>query len=302
MKTSKALLRLTPLALGLAVCLSVLAETPEQVQQRLEQYRQLDAEAARKEAEAERRREQTRQWQEQRRREEYARRWKCYGDEEIDVLLWRQQKDGTWVTVSKPASGFIDCPGSYKFPAVVRFGDSLVKLAQRYNLSIAELLRLNPGLQAARLVVGTKIHLAQPSVRPNPQQVELAPSPRRFDQSLDELVRQGVVSPEERSLIRSGAAGGLSPLDVGAFRKACGSGALSSAECRAGLAIRWDHQAGGTSQTLDGPSADSLLGVNCTSLMINRKPAYQGWGIWLRPQKDSADEQLVIDRCTAAKP
>ena len=48
-------------------------------------------------------------------------------------------------------------------PAVVRFGDNLVKIAQRYNLTISELLRLNPGLEAARLVVGTQIRLAQSS-------------------------------------------------------------------------------------------------------------------------------------------
>ena len=48
-------------------------------------------------------------------------------------------------------------------PARVRFGDSLIKIAQRYNLSISELLQLNPGLKAARLVVGTQIRLAQSS-------------------------------------------------------------------------------------------------------------------------------------------
>ena len=48
-------------------------------------------------------------------------------------------------------------------PASVRLGDSLIKIAQRYNLTIGELLRLNPGLQAARLVVGTQIRLAQSS-------------------------------------------------------------------------------------------------------------------------------------------
>ena len=42
----------------------------------------------------------------------------------------------------------------------VRFGDSVAKIASRYNLSIGELLRLNPGLQAARLVVGTQIQVA----------------------------------------------------------------------------------------------------------------------------------------------
>ena len=48
-------------------------------------------------------------------------------------------------------------------PARIRFGDSLAKIAQRYNLTIAELLRLNPGLEAARLVVGTQVRLAQSS-------------------------------------------------------------------------------------------------------------------------------------------
>ncbi len=44
---------------------------------------------------------------------------------------------------------------------VVRFGDSLIKLAKRYNLTIQELLRLNPGLEAARLVAGTQVRLAR---------------------------------------------------------------------------------------------------------------------------------------------
>lgn len=48
-------------------------------------------------------------------------------------------------------------------PAQVRLGDTLVKIAQRYNLTISELLRLNPGLEAARLVVGTQIRVAQAS-------------------------------------------------------------------------------------------------------------------------------------------
>ena len=42
---------------------------------------------------------------------------------------------------------------------VVRFGDTLVKLAQRYGLTLQELLRLNPGIETARLVAGTQIRL-----------------------------------------------------------------------------------------------------------------------------------------------
>ena len=47
--------------------------------------------------------------------------------------------------------------------AVVRFGDTLLKISQRYGLSIAELLRLNPGLDTARLVVGSQIQVARSS-------------------------------------------------------------------------------------------------------------------------------------------
>jgi len=59
-----------------------------------------------------------------------------------------------------------------------------------------------------------------PPLRPDP--VGLSGSskpPLRFDQSLDELVRQGVVTPGERSVVR-GSTGALAPLDVGAFQQA----------------------------------------------------------------------------------
>ena len=45
--------------------------------------------------------------------------------------------------------------------AVVRFGDTVFKIAQRYGLTLSELLRLNPGLETARLVVGSPIRLVQ---------------------------------------------------------------------------------------------------------------------------------------------
>ncbi len=46
---------------------------------------------------------------------------------------------------------------------VVRFGDTLLLIAQRYGMTLAELLRLNPGLETARLVVGSQVRLAQSS-------------------------------------------------------------------------------------------------------------------------------------------
>ena len=45
-------------------------------------------------------------------------------------------------------------------PARIRLGESMGEVAERYNLSIAELLRLNPGLKAASLVAGTQIRVA----------------------------------------------------------------------------------------------------------------------------------------------
>ncbi|MCP9784620.1 M23 family metallopeptidase [Cyanobium sp. WKJ7-Wakatipu] len=44
---------------------------------------------------------------------------------------------------------------------VVRLGETLSNLAQRYGLTLQELLRLNPGLEGARLVAGSQIQVAQ---------------------------------------------------------------------------------------------------------------------------------------------
>lgn len=53
---------------------------------------------------------------------------------------------------------------------VVRLGDTVSEIARRYGMTIAELLRLNPGLETARLVVGSQVRLAQSapfaSIRP----------------------------------------------------------------------------------------------------------------------------------------
>jgi hypothetical protein len=88
-----------------------------------------------------------------------------------------------------------------------------------------------PSRSAPPLAAGS----SQP-LRPDPSL--LPPSaPRRFDLSLDELVRQGVVTPAERNRVQS--AGALQPRDVPAHRQACSSGALSAEECRMGVSVRW---------------------------------------------------------------
>jgi LysM repeat protein len=55
----------------------------------------------------------------------------------------------------------VSTPPPVENDGVVRFGDTVLKLAQRYGLSVAELVRLNPGLETARLVVGSQVRLVQ---------------------------------------------------------------------------------------------------------------------------------------------
>ena len=49
---------------------------------------------------------------------------------------------------------------------VIRLGDTIAEIASRYGMTIAELLRLNPGLETARLVVGSQVRLAQSAPLP----------------------------------------------------------------------------------------------------------------------------------------
>ncbi len=55
----------------------------------------------------------------------------------------------------------IQAPPPLEQSAVVRFGETLRQIAQRTGVTMADLIRLNPGLEAARLVVGSEIRVAQ---------------------------------------------------------------------------------------------------------------------------------------------
>jgi len=54
---------------------------------------------------------------------------------------------------------------------VVRLGDTLFQIAQRYGMTMQDILRLNPGLDTARLVAGTEIQLVQAAPPPRPRAV-----------------------------------------------------------------------------------------------------------------------------------
>ena len=161
-----------------------------------------------------------------------------------------------------------DSPPPIEDSAVVRFGDTVLKIVQRYGLTIQELLRLNPGLETGRLVVGSHVRLAQPAISmplvppPVPLAQPLRPgptalpsrAPSRFEASLDALVRDGVVSPVERARIRSGS--GMSPANEPAHQQACSSGALSQPECSSDLVVRWQGKTIDTSEPTIKPLPD----------------------------------------------
>ncbi len=71
-------------------------------------------------------------------------------------------------------------------------------------------------------------------LRPSAAQLE-PDRPRRFDASLDALVRDGIVSPRERIRVRGSLV--LDPAP-GVRSQACSSGALSAEECRRGVVFR----------------------------------------------------------------
>jgi murein DD-endopeptidase MepM/ murein hydrolase activator NlpD len=52
-------------------------------------------------------------------------------------------------------------PPATTVSTVVRLGDTLLKIAQRYGLTMGELLQLNPGLETARLVVGSQVQVVR---------------------------------------------------------------------------------------------------------------------------------------------
>jgi murein DD-endopeptidase MepM/ murein hydrolase activator NlpD len=94
-----------------------------------------------------------------------------------------------------------------------------------------------PAPAAAPSAQPAPVPAASAPLRPQPQQLPPSRPTTRFDDSLDALVRDGVVSPVERSRIRNPA--GLQPLNAPAHQQACRSGALSAQECRSGVVLRW---------------------------------------------------------------
>lgn len=198
---------------------------------------------------------------------------------------------------------------------VVRLGDTLFTIAQRYGITLQELLRLNPGLDTARLVVGTQIQLLpssqrnpgmvlgqRPTVSDVPPQSESRlPSPglpARFDTTLDSLVVEGVVSPQERDRLRDPTR--LRPDEVSAHQQACRSGTLSESECRTRFVVR---RPGAFSSPAEGAVTRPLSQRETALLQRIRADPSAGWRQYGRCKYDWQGWRLHTNnvRTTAAE-
>lgn len=83
------------------------------------------------------------------------------------------------------------------------------------------------------VVTAPELPVAPAPLRTATQERQATPA-RRFDNSLDALVREGIVSPSERVRVHRGL---LGPMNA-QRREACSSGALSQLECSSGVVVR----------------------------------------------------------------
>jgi hypothetical protein len=105
-----------------------------------------------------------------------------------------------------------------------------------------------------------------------PGAAEHRPEPaHRFDASLDALVRQGVVTPDERVRVRGTI---LSPEDAANRTRACRAGALSAQECRTGVIVIGRGRQDGLSGGIDGGALAASGG---------RGSGFSGFGIDAAP-------------------
>jgi murein DD-endopeptidase MepM/ murein hydrolase activator NlpD len=92
----------------------------------------------------------------------------------------------------------------------------------------------------------------------------------RFDQSLEQLERSRVITPQERRVLKAGQP--QSPIDVSRHQRACRDGALSRQECAAGVAVRSlprSRRAPASSRTPKAVPVDPLLAGGESSFSVD---------------------------------
>jgi LysM repeat protein len=193
---------------------------------------------------------------------------------------------------------------------VVRFGDTLSKIADRYGITLAELLRLNPGLDIARLVVGSQVRLAAPLAPVRTTALSListgsgvlrwpdisipATSQRNTTQlpSASEPI-QKPLSQREQALLEQ-----IRSQPSGQWR--------TYGECHYDWS-QWKLYANGIRSTnVDCGHEKLIIGVSCTKLLVARYDPQSGWSNWRSPASgdrvNKGQDEMTAALCANIKP
>jgi LysM repeat protein len=187
--------------------------------------------------------------------------------------------------------------------AVVRFGDTVVKIAQRYGLTLQELLRLNPGLETARLVVGSQVRLAQASSTHTRMVLGLKPT-TSGGISWPEL--PDFDKPPSRSPVSWPTKKPLSPNEQALLQRIRSNSYTPQwrtyGKCKYDW-TGWKLNSNGTRTTAVecGGSATRLtVGVSCDRLLVAGYTTASGWSKWREPAGPGNTSRQGEDEMVAA--
>ena len=183
--------------------------------------------------------------------------------------------------------------------AVVRFGDTVVKIAQRYGLTLQELLRLNPGLETARLVVGSQVRLAQASSgrtrmvlgqEPTTSGGISWPELPGFDELNTNVPKIKPLSPNEQAVLQRIRSNSYTPQ----WR--------TYGQCKYDWA-GWKLHSNGTRTTgvdCGGSAMRWTVGVSCDRLLVAAHTTASGWSKWRAPAGPENKSRQGEDEMVAA--
>ena len=283
--------------------LSTTQDPKEQLRDQMQDYRNREAaraiELQRAKEAAAKRAADTRAWQLQRE----LKVWPQYGFIRVYWPGWSyDKKSRSWLTLTRPAEKPELRNNTLEHSQAAPNSSIPLEPLRPDPAPLSTEYSLRPGGTLAPQLPAAGAPFLAP-LRPRSDSLAMPP-PRQFDDSLDNLVRQGFVTPTERSQILQG--GALVPIDVPipAQQQACQI-AFSEQECRIGYAVRWKGRNNGFNPRTTFkfiPPTPSGVAVDCTSLMLNIKSYNRPYSGWLRPDKYSAEERLVVDFCASQIP
>jgi len=183
--------------------------------------------------------------------------------------------------------------------AIVRFGDTVVTIAQRYGLTLQELLRLNPGLETARLVVGSQIRIAKASSTHTRMVLGLKPTTSgginwpelpSFNELNTNVPTIKPLSPNEQAVLQRIRSNSYTPQ----WR--------TFGQCKYDWA-GWKLHSNGTRTTgvdCGGSAMRWTVGVSCARLLVAVHTTASGWSKWKAPAGPGNKSRQGEDEMVAA--